>query len=123
MEAHFPLGALLVPFFYRLEDRPVRDLADILHDREAELVRLARLGQPRQAVFRAEAVDGGLFGDGLDMSSAVRLFLKQVVIRRRVPFDVIAEDPFWSDANQRVLAESIRSLEEGKGEQHELIEA
>ena len=62
-------------------------------------------------------------GAGLDMSSAVRHFLKQVVIRRRVPFDVIAEDPFWSDANQRVLAESIRSLEEGKGVQHELIEA
>ena len=62
-------------------------------------------------------------GAGLDMSSAVRLFLKQVVIRRRIPFDVIAEDPFWSDANQRALAESIRSLEEGKGEQHELIEA
>ena len=62
-------------------------------------------------------------GAGLDMSSAVRLFLKQVVIRRRVPFDVIAEDPFWSDANQRVLAESIRSLEEGKGVQHELVEA
>ena len=62
-------------------------------------------------------------GAGLDMSSAVRLFLKQVVIRRRVPFDVIAEDPFWSDANQRVLVESIRSLEEGKGVQHELIEA
>ena len=62
-------------------------------------------------------------GAGLDMSSAVRLFLKQVVIRRRIPFDVIAEDPFWSDANQRVLAESIRSLEEGKGEQHALIEA
>ena len=62
-------------------------------------------------------------GAGLDISSAVRLFLKQVVIRRRIPFDVIAEDPFWSDANQRVLTESIRSLEEGKGEQHELIEA
>ena len=57
-------------------------------------------------------------GAGLDMSSAVRLFLKQVVIRRRIPFDVIAEDPFWPDANQRVLAESIRSIEEGKGERH-----
>ena len=62
-------------------------------------------------------------GAGLDMSSAVLLFLKQVVIRRRIPFDVIAEDPFWSDANQRVLAESIRSIEEGKGERHKLIEA
>ena len=72
--------------------------------------------------LRSQAEDF-FYGAGLDMSSAVRLFLKQVVIRRRIPFDVIAEDPFWSDANQRVLAESIRSLEEGKGEQHELIEA
>ena len=37
-------------------------------------------------------------GAGLDMSSAVRLFLKQVVIRRRMPFEIISEssDPFWS---------------------------
>ena len=38
---------------------------------------------------------------GLDMSSAVRLFLRQSVIRRRLPFEVISEnpDPFWSEAN------------------------
>ena len=35
---------------------------------------------------------------GLDMSSAIRLFLRQSVIRRRLPFEVIMEspDPFWS---------------------------
>lgn len=35
---------------------------------------------------------------GLDMSSAIRLFLRQSVIRRRLPFEVITEspDPFWS---------------------------
>lgn len=62
---------------------------------------------------------------GLDMSSAIRLFLRQSVIRRRLPFEVITEspDPFWSEANQRVLAESIRSLERGKGQPHELIDA
>ena len=62
---------------------------------------------------------------GLDMSSAIRLFLRQSVIRRRLPFEVITEspDPFWSEANQRVLAESIRSLERGKGQPHELINA
>lgn len=62
---------------------------------------------------------------GLDMSSAIRLFLRQSVIRRRLPFEVITEspDPFWSEANQRVLAESIRSLERGKGQTHELIDA
>ena len=38
---------------------------------------------------------------GLDMSSAIRLFLRQSVIRRRLPFEVITEstDPFLSATN------------------------
>ena len=54
---------------------------------------------------------------GMDLSSAVRLFLRQSIIRRRLPFDVVTEnpDPFWSDANQRGLRESIASLERGEG--------
>ena len=62
---------------------------------------------------------------GLDMSSAVRLFLRQSVIRRRLPFEVVSEnpDPFWSEANQRVLRESIDSIERGEGQRHALIEA
>ncbi len=61
---------------------------------------------------------------GLDLTSAVRLFLRQSVIRQRLPFEVISErtDPFWSEANQRVLRESIESLERGEGQRHELIE-
>ena len=44
---------------------------------------------------------------------------------RRLPFEVVSEnlDPFWSEANQRVLRESIDSLERGEGQRHELIEA
>ena len=62
---------------------------------------------------------------GLDMSSAVRLFLRQSVIRRRLPFEVVSEnpDPFWSEANQRVLRESLESIERGEGQRHALIEA
>ena len=62
---------------------------------------------------------------GLDMSSAVRLFLRQSVIRRRLPFEVLSEnpDPFWSEANQRALRESIESIERGEGQRHELIDA
>jgi DNA-damage-inducible protein J len=62
---------------------------------------------------------------GLDMSSAVRLFLRQSVIRHRLPFEVVSEnpDPFWSEANQRVLRESIESFERGEAKRHELIEA
>ncbi|MBE6396658.1 MAG: type II toxin-antitoxin system RelB/DinJ family antitoxin [Lentisphaerae bacterium] len=61
---------------------------------------------------------------GLDMSSAVRLFLRQSVIRRRLPFEVVSEnpDPFWSEANQRILRESIESYERGEAKRHELIE-
>ena len=62
---------------------------------------------------------------GLDISSAVRLFLKQSIIRQRLPFEVIATnpDPFFSEANQRVLGESIRSYERGEAKKHELLEA
>ena len=61
---------------------------------------------------------------GLDMSSAVRLFLKQVVIRQRLPFDVVAvnPDPFFSAANQRILKDSTRSIDRGEGQVHELVE-
>ena len=78
-------------------------------------------------------IDSGLRKDperlftnaGLDMSSAIRLFLRQSVIRHRLPFEVVAEsaDPFFSEANQRVLAESIRSLERGEGQIRKLIDA
>ena len=39
--------------------------------------------------------------------------------------EVVSEnpDPFWSETNQRVLRESIDSLERGEGQRHELIEA
>lgn len=62
---------------------------------------------------------------GLDMSSAIRLFLRQSVIRRRLPFEVMSEpvDPFFSEANQRILGESIRSLERGEGQVRELLDA
>ena len=62
---------------------------------------------------------------GLDLTSAVRLFLRQTVIRRRLPFEVLSEspDPFWSETNQRVLRESIESFERGEAKRHELIES
>ncbi len=72
--------------------------------------------------LRREA-DSLFSGAGLDLSSAVRLFLRQAVIRRRLPFEVIGADPFFSDANQRALAESIRSIERGEAAPHALLDA
>jgi len=57
-----------------------------------------------------------LFADvGMDTTTAVRLFLRQAVIRRALPFEVIAPDPFHSDANKEVLMRSIAQLEQGGG--------
>ena len=72
--------------------------------------------------LRREA-DSLFSGAGLDLSSAVRLFLRQSVIRRRLPFEVIGADPFFSDSNQRALAESIRSIERGEAVPHALLDA
>ncbi len=60
---------------------------------------------------------------GLDTTTAVRIFLRQVLVRRAIPFDIIADDPFYAPANQKVLKKSIRHLESGKGTPHALIES
>ncbi|MFZ4397886.1 MAG: type II toxin-antitoxin system RelB/DinJ family antitoxin, partial [Kiritimatiellia bacterium] len=30
---------------------------------------------------------------GLDTTTAVRMFLRQVIIRKAIPFDIVADDP------------------------------
>ena len=59
---------------------------------------------------------------GLDATTAVRMFLKQVVIRQTIPFDIVAKDPFYSPANQKRLMESIRKAEAGQYQERQLIE-
>lgn len=61
--------------------------------------------------------------EGLDTTTAVRMFLRQVVIQQTIPFEIIADDPFYSAANQKILKRSIQQLETGHGVAHELIEA
>ena len=61
---------------------------------------------------------------GLTMSSAFNVFAKAAVRQQKIPFEISLEtDPFYSDSNMRVLRESIKQLEEGKGIEHDLIEA
>jgi DNA-damage-inducible protein J len=59
---------------------------------------------------------------GLDTTTAVRMFLRQVLIRQSIPFDIVADDPFRAAANQKVLKKSIRQLESGKGKARALAE-
>lgn len=64
-----------------------------------------------------------LFSDlGLNLSTAVNIFLKQAVRERSIPFHI--GDPFYSRANQEYLAKIINDTESGKAKltSHELLE-
>lgn len=58
---------------------------------------------------------------GLNMTTGMTLYIKQVVMQKRIPFE-ITSDPFYSAENQRVLKKAIRDAEAGKLQQHDLIE-
>ena len=61
---------------------------------------------------------------GLTMSSAINVFAKTAVRQQKIPFEISLEsDPFYSEANMKVLIESIKQLKEGRGVEHELVEA
>jgi len=52
---------------------------------------------------------------GLSVSGAINLFVTKVLQCRRIPFEITADgDPFFSEANQKFLLESIAQLEHGE---------
>ena len=67
-----------------------------------------------------------VFSDiGIDTNGAIRLFLRQAVIRRTFPFEVVPSDPFYNPANLSFLARATADYENGAEHyhSHELIEA
>ena len=53
---------------------------------------------------------------GLSVSGAINLFVTKVLQCRGIPFEITADgDPFFSEANQKFLLESIAQLERGEG--------
>ncbi len=65
-----------------------------------------------------------LFEDmGLNMTTAITMFTKAVVRQNKIPFEITA-DPFYSEANIRVLEQRIANIEAGISipKEHDLIE-
>lgn len=59
---------------------------------------------------------------GIDLPSAVRMFLVQMVRQNGLPFQA-SVDPFYSPANQRHLKNVIADIEKGRNlVRHDLIE-
>ena len=72
-----------------------------------------------------QAADSVFADIGMDTNSAIRLFLRQAVIRRSFPFEVIGSDPFFHPANQAFVARAIADYEDGgrNYHAHDLIDA
>ncbi|GMO49838.1 MAG: type II toxin-antitoxin system RelB/DinJ family antitoxin [Treponemataceae bacterium] len=65
-----------------------------------------------------------LFHDlGLDIPSAIRLFLKQSIAKNGIPFPLSRQDDFYNPHNIAHLKKILLDLNEGKTERHDLIEA
>jgi DNA-damage-inducible protein J len=63
-----------------------------------------------------------LFSDlGLDIPSAIRLFLKQSIARNGIPFSLKRQDDFFNPHNMAHLKDALKALDEGKGLAHKLI--
>lgn len=58
---------------------------------------------------------------GMNVSTAITIFAKQVTREKRIPFEISA-DPFYSQANMAYLAKAKADMDAGKGVEHELIE-
>jgi DNA-damage-inducible protein J len=67
---------------------------------------------------QAEAV---LAEIGMNLSTAVTIFFKEVIRRQGIPFDLHL-DPFYTPSNMAVLLKAIKEADEGRFTEHELIE-
>ena len=62
-----------------------------------------------------------LAGMGMDVSTAVRIFLRQVVTDRSLPFRPTL-DPFYNSANVAHLKKVLNDIRDGRGiEEHALL--
>jgi len=51
---------------------------------------------------------------GINMTTAMVMFAKTVVRERKIPFEISApKDDFYNEYNQKVLAETIKSIKNG----------
>ena len=61
---------------------------------------------------------------GMNMSTAICIFVKKVVREQRIPFELsLSDDPFYSEENIARLEAAAERIRQGKGIAHELIGA
>ena len=73
---------------------------------------------------RVDSEDKALFDSfcesvGLSASAAINMFIKATLREKEIPFKIKA-DPFYSEANQALLRESAKQMEETGGTIHDI---
>ena len=58
----------------------------------------------------------------MDTTTAIRIFLKQTLIQRKIPFEIIQDSTFYSAKNKKALEHSRMQMENGQHSIHELVE-
>ena len=59
---------------------------------------------------------------GMDTTTAIRIFLKQTLIQRKIPFEIIQDTTFYSTKNKKALEHSRMQMENGQHSIHALVE-
>ena len=61
---------------------------------------------------------------GMTMTTAICVFAKKAVREQKIPFEITAEDPFYSKTNMEYLEKVIEKIDSGKAKlkEHKLIE-
>ena len=57
---------------------------------------------------------------GLTISTAVTMFLVKVGREKRIPFEITANDPFYTEENMERLRRSAAQMEQNGGTIHEI---
>ena len=59
----------------------------------------------------------------MTMTTAICVVIKKAVKKQKIPFEITAEDPFYSKANMEYLEKVIEKIDSGKAKlkEHELI--
>ena len=48
---------------------------------------------------------------GMDTTTAIRIFLKQVLIQRKIPFEIVQDNSFYSEKNMKALEHSKMQMD------------
>lgn len=80
---------------------------------------IAALSEPNAATMSPGLVDRMIAGEY--RARGLRVLSCEKDFRKLPDAEVVTDDPFLSEANQRTIKESIESLERGEGERHDLV--